>query len=209
MAAIALAESGGRTDVINDTPATRDYSVGLWQINYYGSLRAGRTASYGSPETLQGDPNAQAKAAIKLSGNGRNFTPWTTYTHNVYKQFMGPAVAGAAPASSGGGGLGLHTITDAGGAVVGAVSAGAGAVVNGASSGLDWLTGGAVGAVKTMGDAAVVFARFLGAVANPNLWRRLGLGLVGVLVVGLGLMLINRDAIGPAIKDAATAAAVA
>ena len=69
MAGIAIAESGGDTAALNNNPNTGDYSVGLWQINYYGSLLPGRTAEYGSPAQLQADPNAQAKAAISLFGN--------------------------------------------------------------------------------------------------------------------------------------------
>lgn len=83
MAAIALAESGGRTDAANTKPP--DASYGLWQINYYGSLAPGRTQAYGTPAQLVADPNRQAKAAIAISGNGSNFTPWTTYTSGAYK----------------------------------------------------------------------------------------------------------------------------
>ena len=66
----------GRANALNNTPATGDYSVGLWQINYYGSLLASRTAEFGTPASLQGNANAQAKAAIKLSDNGTNLGPW-------------------------------------------------------------------------------------------------------------------------------------
>ena len=69
MAGIAIGESRGDTAALNDNPNTQDYSVGLWQINYYGSLLADRTPKYGSPAQLQADPNAQAKAAINLFGN--------------------------------------------------------------------------------------------------------------------------------------------
>lgn len=76
MAAIAIAESGGRSTALNNTPATGDYSVGLWQINYYDGLLASRTAEFGTPASLQGNANAQAQAAIKLSNNGTNLGPW-------------------------------------------------------------------------------------------------------------------------------------
>lgn len=77
MAAIAIAESGGRTDAHNGTG--RDDSWGLFQINYFGGLSPGRTAAYGTPAQLVADPNRQAKAAISISGNGKNLSPWTTY----------------------------------------------------------------------------------------------------------------------------------
>lgn len=78
MAGIAIAESGGLSNNLNDKG--KDYSVGLWQINYYGSLLQGRSQSYGTPLALAQDVNAQAKAAIKISGNGVNLQPWTTFT---------------------------------------------------------------------------------------------------------------------------------
>jgi hypothetical protein len=80
MAGIALAESGGRTGALNDagttTGASADYSVGLWQINYLGSMLQGRTAEYGSPGYLQQNPLAQAQAAGALLGNGAGISNW-------------------------------------------------------------------------------------------------------------------------------------
>ena len=68
----------GNAGLVNDNAATGDYSVGLWQINYAGSLLGPRTAQFGSPQDLANDPNLQAKAAIALSQNGRNWQPWAT-----------------------------------------------------------------------------------------------------------------------------------
>lgn len=68
----------GNAGLVNDNPATQDYSVGLWQINYFGGLLAQRTSQFGSPEALASDPNLQAKAAISLSQNGQNWQPWAT-----------------------------------------------------------------------------------------------------------------------------------
>jgi hypothetical protein len=80
MAGIAEAESGGRTGALNDagttTGSSADYSVGLWQINYLGSLLSGRTAEYGSPGYLQQNPLAQAQAAGALLGNGAGIRNW-------------------------------------------------------------------------------------------------------------------------------------
>ena len=77
MASIAEAESnGGHPGVLNDTPSTGDYSVGLWQINYFQSLMLPRTQSYGAPSVLWNDPNAQAKAAISIFANGAGAGAW-------------------------------------------------------------------------------------------------------------------------------------
>lgn len=85
MAAIALAESGGRADALN--PTAPDYSVSPWQINYYGNMRSGRTRAYGPPELLLRNPLAAARAAVdvyKRQGLGA----WTTYTSGAYRRHL-------------------------------------------------------------------------------------------------------------------------
>lgn len=98
--AIAGCESGYNPQILNNNPSTGDYSVGLFQINYFGSLLGPRTAAYGSPSQLQNDPQAQARAAYSISNGGANFTPWTTYISGCYLKNL-PA-ASAAVASTGG-----------------------------------------------------------------------------------------------------------
>jgi Lysozyme like domain len=66
-AQIATAESGGNPDAISPTD---DY--GLWQIN----------ASHGAQATL--NPTLNAEAAVSISGDGTNWSPWTTYTSGIY-----------------------------------------------------------------------------------------------------------------------------
>jgi hypothetical protein len=82
--AIALAESGGNTNAYNPESAAGTApgwgSRGLWQI--YGKAHP----EYNN-DTLY-DPNVNAKAAYKVSNNGTNFTPWTTYSTGAYKQYL-------------------------------------------------------------------------------------------------------------------------
>jgi LysM repeat protein len=66
-ASIAMAESGGRQYALSPTD---DY--GYWQIN----------ASNGALATF--NPYGNARAAITLSDNGTNWSPWTTYTSGAY-----------------------------------------------------------------------------------------------------------------------------
>lgn len=66
-AEIAMAESGGRADAISPT---NDF--GLWQIN----------GSHGSLATL--NPVGNARAAVIVSGNGSNWSAWTTYRTGAY-----------------------------------------------------------------------------------------------------------------------------
>ena len=78
MAAIAMAESGGITNNLNNNGSTGDYSVGLWQINYFGAMGGPRSRKYGDPAKLASSPDLQAKAALDLFGNnGSGLTNWT------------------------------------------------------------------------------------------------------------------------------------
>jgi LysM repeat protein len=66
-ASIAMAESGGN-QFATGTVGERGY----WQINpVNGSL-----STY--------DPYGNARAAVVMSGNGANWSPWTTYTSGAY-----------------------------------------------------------------------------------------------------------------------------
>lgn len=62
--AIAMAESGGNPDAINNKNANGTTDRGLWQIN----------SVHGSLSTL--DPLANARAAVGISANGSNWRPW-------------------------------------------------------------------------------------------------------------------------------------
>lgn len=86
---IGLCESGGDPSVLNNNPNTGDYSCGLFQINYYGNLYAGRTAAFGPPPanapqgvshqpTQSGimNPVNNAAAAYSLSNGGKDMSPW-------------------------------------------------------------------------------------------------------------------------------------
>jgi len=66
-AEIAMAESGGN-QYATGTVGERGY----WQIN----------PDHGSLSTY--DPMGNAKAAVVISADGTNWTPWTTYTSGVY-----------------------------------------------------------------------------------------------------------------------------
>lgn len=66
-AEIAMAESGGNQYAHSPTD-----DFGYWQIN----------ASNGSLATY--DAYGNARSAIILSGNGTNWSPWTTYTAGLY-----------------------------------------------------------------------------------------------------------------------------
>jgi cell wall-associated NlpC family hydrolase len=70
--AIALAESGGRTDAVN---AAGEDSRGLWQINVDPAVRENTWGDLS-------DPYVNARAAYEISGGGVDLRPWTV-THEV------------------------------------------------------------------------------------------------------------------------------
>jgi tape measure domain-containing protein len=98
MAAIAMAESGGRSNAHNNNVATGDNSYGLWQVNMLGRMGPERRRSFGigSNEALF-DPAVNASAARKVF-ESQGFGAWSVFKSGAYKQFLPQAMrAGAAP----------------------------------------------------------------------------------------------------------------
>lgn len=90
--AVALAESSGHPNDINDDPATGDLSYGLWQINMIGDLGPARRKTFGISSNDQLlDPATNAKAAYILSNHGLNFNAWSTFKNGAYKKYLAQA----------------------------------------------------------------------------------------------------------------------
>ncbi|MEV7548579.1 transglycosylase SLT domain-containing protein [Amycolatopsis sp. NPDC089917] len=112
--AVALAESGGDTRAHNATPP--DDSYGLWQINMLGAMGPERRRQFGLDSNAElFDAATNAKAANKISDDGRSWTPWSTYTNGAYRRHLPAArkAAGAVRKHHGkptGGGAGLGRI---------------------------------------------------------------------------------------------------
>jgi Lysozyme like domain len=89
MAAVALAESKGDPNAHNYNPATGDDSWGLWQINYYGANREGRTREFGPPDSMR-NPANNARAAVTISGNTTKGIAqnWSTYRNGAFLQYL-------------------------------------------------------------------------------------------------------------------------
>lgn len=90
LARIAMAESGGRSDALNDNARTGDYSIGLFQENFLGKMGVARTAKYAPKFGLSGQmpvkqfvkwlgdhPAAQAQVALDIF-NSQGYGAWTT-----------------------------------------------------------------------------------------------------------------------------------
>lgn len=88
LTAVGGAESGWNASAVNNNPSTGDYSIGVWQINYYGSLLASRSAEFGPPDQLIGNLAAQAHAAVTLAHGGSGLSNWTTYTSGAFSAYL-------------------------------------------------------------------------------------------------------------------------
>lgn len=209
MTAIALAESGGRTDAIGDVAlenATWGPSVGLWQIR---SLKAQYGSNMPRDASRLTDPAFNAHAALSIWGGAKKaghnpYGPWSTYTNGAYRAFMDQANA-AKGTTKGGGGIDV-------GDVVKIVVPGAGLIpgVGGAVAGA---AGGALKGIDAVGH-------FFAALAEKRTWIRVLQVMGGIGCVAGGLALLGFDTLKPlagaavdvvpggsAVKAAANAAA--
>ncbi|SES27929.1 Excreted virulence factor EspC, type VII ESX diderm [Lentzea xinjiangensis] len=111
--AVALAESNGDPRAHNNKPP--DDSYGLWQINMLGAMGPERRRQYGLDSNRElFDPRVNAEVANSLSGDGRSWTPWTTYTSGAYRKYLDVArraargtTGGTPPRRAGSGGDGF------------------------------------------------------------------------------------------------------
>ena len=95
--AIAMAESGLRTDAVGDTTITTGTwgpSVGLWQVR---SLKAEAGTGRSRDATRLTEPAFNARAMVAISGGGDNWRPWSVFTSGAFRSKV-PQVAAIAPA---------------------------------------------------------------------------------------------------------------
>lgn len=87
--AVALAESQGWSQaVLINTDCSHDR--GVWQINsrWHGEVSDDQAFN----------PVTCAQATARISSNGNDWTPWTTYNNGAYNQFMSRARTAASQA---------------------------------------------------------------------------------------------------------------
>jgi Lysozyme like domain len=82
MAAIAMAESSGNP---SNTTGDNGTSYGLYQIHW--------TVHPQFLPSLLTNAGYNTNAAIQLSGNGKDLTPWTTYNTGAYTSYLSKAMA--------------------------------------------------------------------------------------------------------------------
>lgn len=163
--AVALAESGGRTDAVGvNSDGSRDR--GLWQINSRWHPDVSDAQAFA--------PTSAAAAAYRISNGGKNWTPWAAYTNQSAAGQLSRARVAAGQAADT-----ATLLTDPGGDVLtqlaGPVDA-ANALVSMAKSG------------AAVASAVVNAAEWI---ATPHNWVRImevgaGLALVTVAVIMMG-----------------------
>ena len=92
--AVALGESGGRTDAMGDTTITTGTwgpSVGLWQIR---SLKLQRDTGGTRDADALVNPRHNARSMVAISSGGRNWQPWTVYKTGAYRAHLDVARSG-------------------------------------------------------------------------------------------------------------------
>lgn len=87
-AAIANPESSYDWMVLNNTPATGDYSVGIWQINYYAGLYTSRVQAFGTPRHLARSGVRGQSAACYALWQQSGWNPWPEWASGSYKQYL-------------------------------------------------------------------------------------------------------------------------
>lgn len=94
LAAISMAESGGKSWAHNTNADTGDNSYGLAQINMLGKMGPDRLAHYGltaNNDLL--DPKTNARVALQMSRENGGYNDWSTYKNGKYKDFEDTASA--------------------------------------------------------------------------------------------------------------------
>ena len=101
--AIAIAESGGRSNAHNGDASTGDDSYGLYQINMIGSLGPARRKKFNlkSNQDLF-NPSTNAGIAAHMSQRGNNWSAWSSYKTGAYMKHLKQADAVALEARVGG-----------------------------------------------------------------------------------------------------------
>ena len=79
--AISMAESGGNPTAQNCNNPGGSCDRGVLQINSYWHSEVSNSCA--------NDPACAFQQAFRISGNGTNFSQWTTFQSGAYQQFIG------------------------------------------------------------------------------------------------------------------------
>jgi hypothetical protein len=178
--AIVMAESGGDVDIYNGSCCYGGYQINLGNGDV--SLKCAT------------DPVCATDYAIKLSSNGKDWTPWQVWTEGSYAEFMDTAPSTSQLAS--------FDLGDALGDIFG--------------SGLDPLGGGAGGSfggidvpnpLNGLKEIAAFFVGLGELLLTPDGWIRIGKILGGALALLFGLNVLVKQTTGVNVGGTAKRAA--
>jgi len=176
--AVALAESGGRTDAVgtnSDRWHSRDR--GLWQINDHWHPEVSDAAAF--------DPGRAAAAAYRISGGGRDWSPWSTWKNGTAQAQFGRAQLAAnqsAGSSSNAQQAGWFPVIPGTPDVNGLLGLG------------DLLGLGGITNPLEVGKEVLVMAVKTGAwLADPHNWQRVAMVAGGTVGILLALEMIGRS----------------
>jgi len=211
--AVALAESGGRTDAVGqNTDKHKSVDRGLWQINSYWHPEVTAAATF--------DPRQAAAAAFRISKGGTDWSPWVTAKNGAALAQLGRAsLAAAAPTSAGGTAqnVGLEQLIP--GAVGGlsglfaTLPGTADALGDSPLAGSGGVVGGVTDSIVSIGKAMSVFASgylaYLEWITQPHNWVRITYVVLGGAGAVAGLVMLSQTGVeGPvgAVADGAAKA---
>lgn len=188
--AIAIAESGGRTEAHNARPP--DDSYGLWQINMLGAMGPSRRRQFGFKDNKDlFNPVNNARAAFAISSGGKNWCPWSVYEESCgpghvgsYRKNM-PRARAAWPKAT------LDGLTRDGKLDVGDWP-GSGLVEDAADA-----ARGAGDALTSVPDAINRLADVASFFTDPENWQKVLFVLLGLLLIVISAVLLGLDLWSP------------
>jgi hypothetical protein len=172
-AAVAMAESSGRTAVTSSNP-DGGTNVGPWQLD-----TSGKGAGY-TVAQLQ-DPATNARITVQATNGGRDWSAWETYVTGAYTAFLG-AAAGALGSVVGDVDGVLKDVTGLGSGAASAVSSAVGQVL-----GLPSQVTGLLTSLERPAQAMMW-------IINPANVARVVAGILGFFLLGAGLIALGMAA---------------
>jgi Lysozyme like domain len=188
MTAIALAESGGKTDAVNRN-SNGSTDTGLWQIN----------SIHGYSQASLMDPRQNARAA-KAVFDKQGYTAWVVFNEDKYQRYLGESTKAASETSG-------TSIAD----ILKALPVAAGTLLDvgkdvaGEVNPLQ----GIEGVAKALGGLVELAAKAGTFMSDPQNWLRIAYVGVGVALIIGGLVVFAAPVAEPVVKTAAKAADIA
>jgi hypothetical protein len=207
--AVALAESGGNPHAVGvNSDSYRSRDRGLWQINDHWHPEVTDAAAF--------SPASNAAAAYRISHNGGDFSPWSTWHNGLAQAQLGRATLAARQVEKPGSNAGATNAAYTGGGGIVNASAGFGPGYHPPAPGSTSPPPGgalldpAIGAVTGTAAAAtnaVTMATHAGAwLSDSHNWLRVAQVVAGSAGLLVGLAMLGKS--GAAGSTAASVAAI-